>query len=55
MKTIAMPVGLLALAGTIVPPILFMLNKMPEGIMQGTMLGACLVWFITAPMWIKSE
>lgn len=55
MKTLALPVGLLALVGTIVPPVLFMLGHMEQSPMKTTMLVSCIVWFITAPMWMKSE
>lgn len=55
MKTIAMPVGLLALAGTIVPPVLVALQMMQPEPMKNILLVSCFVWFITVPMWIKSE
>jgi hypothetical protein len=55
MKTIALPLGLLALLGTIVPPILFMLHVIGPEPMKNVMLASCLVWFVTAPMWMKSE
>lgn len=55
MKTVALPLGLLALAGTIVPPVLFLLQKLEVDPMKNIMLVSCLVWFITAPMWMKSE
>lgn len=55
MKTIALPLGVLALLGTIVPPVLFMLQMIAESPMKNIMLLSCLVWFVTAPMWMKSE
>jgi hypothetical protein len=55
MKTIALPIGVLALLGTIVPPVLFMLHKMDQDPMKTTMFVSCVIWFITAPMWMKSE
>ncbi len=55
MKTIALPVGLLALVGTIVPPVLFLLHRLEQEPMKNLMLASCLVWFITAPLWMKSE
>lgn len=55
MKSIAMPVGMLALVGTILPPVLYMLHQMEQTPMKMTMLVSCIVWFITAPMWMKSE
>ena len=55
MKTIALPIGLLALAGTIVPPAMFALHSIGEGPMKGIMLVSCLAWLISAPMWMKSD
>lgn len=55
MKTLALPIGVLALVGTIVPPLLFMLGHIEQPPMKITMLVSCIVWFVTAPMWMKSE
>lgn len=55
MKTIAKPVGAIALLGTIVPPILFMTGQMAEDPMKTTMLVSCILWFVTAPLWINAE
>ncbi len=55
MQKIAKPLGLLALAATIVPPALFMLKLMPHATMQWIMFGATIVWFVTAPMWMKTS
>lgn len=55
MKSLAMPIGLLALAGSIVPPVLVMLQMMQPEPMKDILLVSCIVWFVTAPMWIKSE
>lgn len=55
MKSIALPIGLLALAGTIVPPLLVLTGHMAPDPMKATMLVSCIAWFITAPMWMKSE
>lgn len=55
MKSIALPVGILALIGTIVPPLLFMLHKIEQDPMKNLMLVSTLLWFVTAPMWMKSE
>jgi hypothetical protein len=43
----------LALAGTVVPPVLFLFKAMAEGPMKVTMLVAAVVWFIFAPYWMK--
>ena len=55
MQSFAKYLGLLALAGTIVPPALFMFKLMPLAAMQWTMLAATLVWFVTAPVWMKGS
>lgn len=55
MKSIALPLGILSLFGTIVPPVMFMMHMIAEAPMKNIMLVSCLVWFITAPMWMKSE
>jgi hypothetical protein len=55
MKSIVLPIGALALLGTIVPPVLFMLHMIAETPMKNIMLVSCLAWFVTAPMWMKSE
>ena len=55
MKSIALPIGLIALAGTIVPPALVLTGQMAPDPMKTTMLVSCIVWFVTAPMWMRSE
>ncbi|MBN8457205.1 MAG: hypothetical protein J0M04_05120 [Verrucomicrobia bacterium] len=55
MKSIALPIGLIALAGTIVPPVLVLTGLMAPDPMKTTMLVSCIVWFVTAPMWMRSE
>jgi hypothetical protein len=63
MKMAAMTVGLLALAGTILPPAVFMLSSLaagPQGepslslgTMQTIMLVSAIAWFAAAPSWMK--
>lgn len=55
MKNIAIILGVIALFGTIVPPVLFLIDKMAQGAMQVSMLIACLVWFATAPVWMRAR
>jgi hypothetical protein len=55
MQSLAKTFGLLALAATIVPPVLFMLKIMPLDPMKWTMFAATIVWFVTAPMWMKTS
>lgn len=52
MRPLAKTLGLLALAGTIVPAALFMFKLMPLEIVKAVMLAATVVWFVTAPLWI---
>jgi len=53
MTPIAKILGLLALVGTILPPVLFLLKVMGEGPMKLIMLLSTVVWFATAPLWMK--
>lgn len=53
MRTLAQVVAPLALAATILPPVLYLLRLMPEAPMKWTMLVAALAWFATAPFWMK--
>ena len=53
MKAFAKILGPLALAATIVPPLLFMLKAMSEGLMKATLLVAAVAWFVAAPFWLK--
>ena len=55
MKSIALPIGILALAGTIAPPVLVLTGQMAPDPMKTTLLVSCIVWFVTAPMWMRSE
>jgi hypothetical protein len=45
--------GLLALAGTIVPPLLVLSKHLGEEPMKLIMLISAVVWFTTAPLWMK--
>lgn len=53
MTQVAKVLGFLALAGTIVPPFLFLIQALAEGPMKGIMLVSTLLWFATAPVWMK--
>jgi hypothetical protein len=50
---VAKILGLLALAGTIVPPVLFLTKQMGQEPMKLIMLISMVVWFATAPLWMK--
>jgi len=65
MKLAATSVGLLALAGTIVPPAVFMLQSIAAGpgaapalsldTVKSIMLVSTIAWFVAAPFWMKVE
>jgi hypothetical protein len=65
MKAAATSVGLLALAGTIVPPAVFMLQSISGGpgstpalsldVVKAVMFVSTLAWFVAAPFWMKVE
>ena len=65
MKAAATSVGLLALAGTIVPPAVFMLQSISGGpgstpalsldVVKAVMLFFTIAWFVAAPFWMKVE
>ena len=65
MKAAATSVGLLALAGTIVPPAVFMLQSIAAGqagspalpldTVKAIMLVSTVAWFVAAPFWMKVE
>ncbi len=65
MKMAATSVGLLALAGTIVPPAMFMLQSIAAGqggtpalsldVVKTIMLVSTIAWFAAAPFWMKVE
>jgi len=49
----AKALGMVALAGTIVPSLLFLGGSLGEGPMKLIMLLATVLWFATAPLWVK--
>lgn len=55
MRSLAKTIGLLALAGTIVPPALFMFHLMSLEMMKIAMLAATVGWFATSPFWIGRD
>jgi hypothetical protein len=52
---VAKVLGLLALAGTIVPPVLFLTKSLALEPMKLIMLIAMVVWFVTAPLWMRGD
>ena len=65
LKITATMVGLVALAGTIVPPAVFMLQSIAAGpggtpalsldVVKAIMLVATIAWFAAAPLWMKVD
>lgn len=53
MNAVAKILAPLALVATLLPPVLYLFKAMGEGSMKLTMLVAAIVWFATAPFWMK--
>jgi len=53
MKRAAQVVSLAALAGTILPPVLFFAGRMDIETMKWAMLAATVSWFAATPLWMK--
>jgi hypothetical protein len=53
MKKTARVVAMLALAVTILPPLLFFADRLSLADTKGWMLGAMVVWYLSAPLWIQ--
>lgn len=54
-KQIARIIGLAALAGTILPPALFLAGTLGHLPMQRLMLISAVAWFAAAPFWMDVE
>lgn len=54
-KQVARGIGLAALAGTILPPALFLAGALGHLPMQRVMLIAAIAWFAAAPFWMDVE
>jgi hypothetical protein len=52
-RWLAQCVSLLALAGTIAPAVLFLLDRMDLATVHSTMLWATVAWFASAALWIE--
>jgi len=53
MRTLLKILGFGALAMTLVPPILFAIGSLSEGAMKALLLVATVLWFATAPFFLK--
>jgi hypothetical protein len=52
MKRAAQLVSVVALAGTILPPVLFFYGQMALAPMKEWMLVAAIAWFVATPLWM---
>ena len=52
MRRILQVISWIALAATILPPVLFLAGKMSFDTTQTWMLAATIVWFIATPLWM---
>jgi hypothetical protein len=55
MKRIAQIISGLALATTLLAPVLFFADKIELPLAQEWMLGAALVWFAATPFWMEHK
>ena len=55
MKAVARLVSLAALAGTILPPVLFFTNRLDLPATKWWMLVATIAWFVAAPIWMDRK
>jgi hypothetical protein len=55
MKRAARLVSLAALAGTILPPVLFFYDRMDLDVMKWAMLVAAVAWFAATPIWMDRK
>ena len=51
----ARSVAILALVGTIAPPLLFLFHRIEDGPMKAIMLVASIAWFVSAPFWLHEK
>ncbi len=53
MKRIAQVASAAALAGTILPAVLFLAGQLDLAAVKGWMAGAAVVWFVATPLWME--
>jgi hypothetical protein len=53
MKRVAQVISYLALAGTLVPAVLFFADRVELPTAQAWMLAAAVVWFAARPVWME--
>jgi hypothetical protein len=52
MRRAAQLVSIVALAGTIMPPVLFFYGQLTLEPMKGWMLASAIAWFAATPLWM---
>ena len=55
MKRIAQLISYLALAATLLPPLLFFADRIDLPATKACMLAAAVVWFIATPLWMEHK
>lgn len=55
MKRVVQVISYMALAATLLPPVLFFADKIELPLAQAWMLAAALVWFVTTPFWMEHK
>jgi hypothetical protein len=55
MRALAQFVSLVALFGTIVPPLLFFAGRIDLDATKGWMLVATVAWFVATPLWMDRK
>lgn len=53
MRTAAKAISWLALAGTLLPPLLFFADSISLESVKLLMLGATVAWFVATPLWME--
>lgn len=55
MKRVAQALSVVALTGTLLPPVLFFAGTMDLAAAQRWLLGATLLWFVATPFWMEHK
>ena len=55
MKRVAQIISYVALAATLLPAVLFFADRLELATGKLWMLGAALVWFVAAPLWMEHK
>ncbi|MBK1883594.1 hypothetical protein JIN85_14320 [Luteolibacter pohnpeiensis] len=55
LKTFAKPVSWSSLSLIVIPPILFYSGGISQAVMCQLMILGTIIWFISAPLWMRSE